>query len=103
MAALPADYSGWLRGFGVQCFDCHPNATGRIARGLGPLIRQWLRRGTPLRTSDTLWGVDRLFRMDAEEIRTVISGLPRGLHEFVFHPRGTAHDADLAALLQLRA
>jgi hypothetical protein len=101
-SVLPADFSGWLRGFGVRCFDRHPDATGRIALLLGPLVRRWLHRGRPLRTSDTLWGVDRLFRMQAEEIRVAIKTLPRGVHEFVFHPRGTTPDADLAALLQLR-
>jgi len=102
VAVLPAGYSGWLRGFGVCCFDRHPNTTGRIAQWLGPAVRWWLRRGSPLRKSDTLWGVDRLFRMQAEEIRTVMKPLPLGLHEFVFHPRGTNPDADLDALLQLR-
>jgi predicted glycoside hydrolase/deacetylase ChbG (UPF0249 family) len=103
LAVLPANYSGWLRGFGVRSFDRQPKGTGRMARLLGPAIRSWLRRGSPLRTSDTLWGVDRLFGMEAGEIRAVVKTLPRGLHEFVFHPRGTTPDADLKALLQLRA
>ena len=101
-AVLPAGFPGWLRGFGVRCFDRHPNATAQIAWFLGPAVRRWLRRGSTMRKSDTLWGVDRLFRMEAGEIRAVIKTLPRGLHEFVFHPRGTTPDADLETLLQLR-
>ena len=102
VAVLPGEFSGWLRGFDVRGFDRHPKAAGRVAQWLGPAVRWWLRRGSPLRTSDTLWGVDRLFRMQAGEIRAAIKTLPRGFHEFVFHPRGTTPDADLAALLQLR-
>jgi hypothetical protein len=34
-----------------------------------------------------LWGLDRLFRMDAREIRAAIDLLPDGFHEFMFHPR----------------
>ena len=101
-SVLPADFSGWLRGFNVRCFDDRPNATGRFARLLGPLVRRWLRRGRRLRMSDTLWGLDRLFQMRSGEVRSAMRTLPSGCHEFVFHPRGTVPDADLEALFQLR-
>lgn len=62
-ALLPTGFSGWLRGFGVRCFDRHPNVAGRVA--------QWRHRGSPLRKSDTVWGVNRSLRMEAGDIRAV--------------------------------
>jgi hypothetical protein len=124
---LPAAFDGWVRGFGVRGFGS-PSSTGApvcnrlgglapkrpvtnrrstsfaalLAQLAGPLARRALAR-SGFRTSQTLWGLDRLFAMQAREVRAAMAKLPAGLHEFVFHPRGGAGDADLAALLELRS
>ncbi len=75
---LPASFDGWVRRAG------------------------WWPR-SPFRTSNTLWGVHRTFRMNAAEVRVAIAKLPAsGLHEFLFHPRNVEHDADFQALMELR-
>jgi hypothetical protein len=56
---------------------------------------------SPWRTTDTLWGLDRLFRMDAEEVRSAMAILPDGFHEFMFHPR-TRTCSDTLCLLDLK-
>ena len=46
-------------------------------------------------------GLDRTFRMNADEIASVLPTLPDGSHEFIFHPRHE-NDADQRALLELK-
>jgi len=77
---VPAEFEGWVR----------------LGRWSG-----WCRRHCPWPASDTLWGVDRLRRMNAAEVRRTILTLPDGRHEFLFHPR-SAGDADSTALRELR-
>jgi hypothetical protein len=60
------------------------------------------RRRCPFASSDTLWGVDRLYRMEAAEIAAAVAQLPPGRHEFLFHPRAETGDRDLACLVELR-
>jgi len=98
---LPPDFAGWLRGFNVQLLGGWPARDALLAKLAAPFARRWLSR-TRFRLSDTLWGLDRLFRMDAGEIRRAAGALPSGRHEFVFHPRGEQGDADFATLLRLR-
>jgi hypothetical protein len=67
------------------------------------LVDAFLRRGRRLsiwRSTDTLWGLDRLFAMKAGEIRAAIPALPDGFHEFLFHPR-TLSCPDTRCLLEL--
>jgi predicted glycoside hydrolase/deacetylase ChbG (UPF0249 family) len=59
------------------------------------------RKSSAWPSPDTLWGVDRSFQMDANEVRANLAALPDGLHEFLFHPR-TRSSADTLCLLELR-
>ena len=96
-AVIPSSFAGWLRGFDLRWFG-RAGPEGWIR----PLACRWLRRWKRTPKSDTLWGLDRLHRMDAEEIRMALLGLRAGRHEFVFHPLGVGRDADTAALLGLK-
>ena len=96
-SVLPGTFVGWLRGLEVRWF-----CTSGPERWLRPFACRWLSRWNRSAKSDTLWGLDRLYRMNAKEIQAALSSLPPGRHEFVFHPRGTDHDADTTALLGLR-
>ena len=108
----------------------HPTVHACLEEILGPRFEGWLRMGMPkplgrdsaqtaggrltgwfyhrrrmqssFRLSDTLWGIDRLFRMKAGEVRDALATLSDGLHEFMFHPRKLADDEDLNALLELK-
>lgn len=97
---VPASFAGWVRGFQVRFFSSEP--AGRPAL---PLLRRgaarWLRVWPQDKLTDSLWGMDRTFRMDAAEIARVLPALPAGRHEFIFHPRRDG-DADLRALLALK-
>jgi hypothetical protein len=99
LALLPRDFPGWLR-LGAPC--AFPHSTVR-----GGTVSEWIcwrgrRRRCPFRASATLWGVDRTFHMQADEVRRAIAGLSVGLHEFMFHPRRCEGDADLACLIALK-
>lgn len=92
-------FSGWLRLGRPRPFAPSPPSAGtRIFEAL--LLRR-RRRLSPWRTTDTLWGLDRLFRMDAEEVRSALAILPDGFHEFMFHPR-TRTCSDTLCLLDLK-
>ena len=82
----------------------HPFVFAELMKVLPADFDGWIRRGWPcrFRRSDTLWGVHRTFRMDAGEVRAAMAKLPAGLHEFLFHPRNTEHDADFQALMELK-
>lgn len=97
LRAVPHDFGGWLRLGRPRFFSASPRA--RLTQALAWSFR---RRACPVRTSDTLWGIDRTFRMNAGEVRAAMAVLPAGLHEFMFHPRSLADDKDLAALMDLR-
>ncbi|MCX6897722.1 MAG: ChbG/HpnK family deacetylase [Verrucomicrobia bacterium] len=101
MEVLPQDFTGWVRLgqprlFSQRLQDRARHATVAFWSGRG-------RRRSPRQTCQTLWGLDRLFRMQASEILSVVPGLSDGLHEFMFHPRATENDRDVACLLELRA
>ena len=93
-------FTGWVRGFKVALL------AGSSLRRLGyRLLRQrsdeWLSIWWPQPRTDTLWGLDRTFRMNADEVQQVLPTLGEGHHEFLFHPR--AHDdCDQRALIELR-
>jgi hypothetical protein len=98
--AVSTRFTGWVRGLGVRFFDPRLLAA-RGYRGLRRPAERWLAAWSPARRTDSLWGLDRLFRMQAEEVAAVLPALPPGLHEFVFHPRREG-DADHTALMRLR-
>lgn len=98
---LPRPFGGWLRGFNIRAFSRHLPLHARVLRVAGT---RTLARSNPLfQCSDSTWGLDRLFAMDAQEIANVLPRLGPGLHEFVFHPRRTSADADFTALQELRS
>jgi predicted glycoside hydrolase/deacetylase ChbG (UPF0249 family) len=97
---LPADYAGWVRGFGVRLFGRPTPVSAQLAALVAPLARRGLAR-SGFRLSDSLWGLDRLHAMQAAEIRAALTKLPPGFHEFIFHPR-SEEDADCSALVELR-
>ncbi|MFH1067652.1 MAG: ChbG/HpnK family deacetylase [bacterium] len=103
-------FDGWIRAGTPRFFGWIPAFAGMTRRGgdifsraaLGMIARR-ARRKCSFRVSDTLWGVDRLFCMNAEEVQQTAERLPDGLHEFIFHPRKMKDDADAACLMRLRA
>jgi predicted glycoside hydrolase/deacetylase ChbG (UPF0249 family) len=97
---LPSIDADWIRWGEPRFFD-----RGAAAIGYAILDRSLQtphRARLPLRPSTTLWGIDRSFAMNADEIAAVIPTLGDGLHEFMFHPRRVDGDADATALIQLR-
>ena len=78
-------FPGWVRLGRPHSF--HPSLESNLVFSLGEIFQHRRRRLSPWRATDTLWGLDRLFRMDAGEVRAAIAGLPAGFHEFHFHPR----------------
>ena len=97
---LPAAFSGWVRGFAVESFTPHDGKTRKYRR-LRKSAKRWLSVWSPVRCSDSLWGLDRLFSMETNEIARVLPKLSPGLHEFLFHPRREG-DTDHTTLLALR-
>lgn len=91
-------FNGWVRGFTVRFFAPHSTSAGY--RWLQRPATKWL-SVWPCPRTDTLWGLDRLFCMRAEEVATAAAALPAGHHEFMFHPRREG-DADHQALVALR-
>ena len=99
LAVLPREISPWLRLGAPRAF---PASTVR-----GGTVLEWLcwrqrRRHCLFRASDTLWGVDRIFHMQAQEVARAAVDLPPGLHEFVFHPRSCMSEADVECLIALK-
>ena len=93
-------FTGWVRGFGVKFFSSEPAgrpAMPLLRRGAAHCLKVWPKE----KLTDSLWGLDRTFRMDASEVARVFPTLTDGTHEFIFHPRREG-DADLRALLELK-
>jgi predicted glycoside hydrolase/deacetylase ChbG (UPF0249 family) len=98
LAVMGSEFSGWLRWGRIRCFG---RAAATIGYRLLDAALMAPHRGRlPCRESATLWGIDRTFRMRAEEIRRVLPTLGAGLHEFMFHPRSLDH-RDTTCLLEL--
>ena len=99
---VDGSFTGWVRGFGLRFFNpetqWQPTGAYRLLRGGA---NYWLRSWPASRRSDTLWGIDRNFAMQADEVAAVLPCLGSGRHEFMFHPRRD-QDADQTALLALR-
>jgi hypothetical protein len=93
-------FPGWIRLGRPRFFDPHPGA--ELLLSLAAPWQRRRRRLSPWRSTDTLWGLDRLFSMKAPEVRAVIETLPAGFHEFLFHPR-TRSCPDTLCLLELKS
>ena len=93
-------FNGWVRGFKVNFFAADPrgNLAYRLVRHGA---ENWLKAWPSDRRTDSLWGLDRTFRMKASEVAQVLPNLPDGHHEFLFHPRHD-NDRDQRALLELK-
>jgi len=98
---VSASFSGWVRGFAVESFAPHDDKTRKYGHLRRP-AEHWLSVWASVRRSDSLWGLDRLFSMRADEVARAMATLPPGLHEFLFHPRREG-DTDHATLLALRS
>ncbi len=97
------DFTGWLR-WGQPRFFAD-SVVKRAYGLLDSLLQAPSRKSLPLRSSSTLWGLDRTFAMNDREIESVLPELGAGLHEFMFHPRSTDPadpDADMRCLMALR-
>ena len=93
-------FKGWIRLGRVRSFqpmfDFFSNSI------LVDAFFQRQRRLSIWPSTDTLWGLDRLFVMKAHEVRAAVATLPGGLHEFLFHPRYLSCP-DTQCLLHLNA
>lgn len=93
-------FSGWIRLGRPQVF--RPAPVSLLWSALGWTYLERRRRLSAWRTTDTLWGLDRIFKMKADEVRTALEKLPDGFHEFLFHPR-TRSCPDTLCLLELKS
>lgn len=97
---LGPDFKGWIRLGRIRNFSPAPSFPSSSF-----LVNGFFKRARKLstwRSTDTLWGLDRLFAMNAREVRAAISALPDGFHEFLFHPR-TLSCPDTQCLLELKS
>ena len=97
---ISGSFTGWVRGFEVNFFGANPRGS-LTYRMLRRWSRRWLKIWPADRRTGSLWGLDRTFRMNADEVAQVLPTLPEGFHEFIFHPRA-GNDADQKALLELK-
>ena len=93
-------FKGWIRLGKPRAF--RSTALSLLWSALGWTYLARRRRLSAWRASDSLWGLDRIFRMNAAEVQTALATLPDGFHEFLFHPR-TRSCPDTLCLLQLKA
>lgn len=98
-ATVAGEFDGWLR-WG------QPRFFGRDRPPIGYALANALllrpnRSRLRVATSTSLWGLDRTFNMNANEIEHAITSLGDGIHEFMFHPRPAPKDADTACLIEL--
>lgn len=100
-AVVGRSFDGWLRGPDYRLFR-PTNLTARLTRLAGRLLAGNLCHCWPAARSAEVWGVDRLFRMDAGEVAEAMNGPGAGPKEFIFHPRTLAGDADLTCLVRLK-
>jgi hypothetical protein len=93
-------FRGWIRLGKPHAFRA--TTFSLLWSTLGSTYLERRRRLSPWRATDTLWGLDRIFRMDAGEVEAARATLPDGFHEFLFHPR-TRSCPDSLCLLQLKS
>jgi hypothetical protein len=94
-----SQFNGLVRGFEAKFFDANESWLNRWMRRRSA---RWLSAWPHERLTDSLWGLDRTFCMNADEIVRALPPLPDGQHEFMFHPRRQG-DADHQALIELKA
>jgi predicted glycoside hydrolase/deacetylase ChbG (UPF0249 family) len=92
-------FRGWIRLGLPQAFRAR--SVSLLWSALAAIYLKRRRRLSAWRSTDTLWGVDRGFHMDAAEVQGAIARLPDGFHEFLFHPR-TRSCPDTLCLLNLK-
>lgn len=93
-------FQGWIR-LGAPC-SFSSSRCKLIKFQCGRWWFKRLRSYCSYNSPETLWGIDRTFRMQAEEVVTVIKELTSGSHEFIFHPRQQQYDRDTECLIQLK-
>jgi predicted glycoside hydrolase/deacetylase ChbG (UPF0249 family) len=94
-----ARFAGWIRLGRPRRFT--PSPLQVLPDPFDALLLRPQRRLSPWRTTDTFWGLDRLFHMNAGEIRLAMATRTDGFHEFMFHPR-TRTCPDTLCLLDLK-
>ena len=92
-------FDGWIRMGTAGAFGAPLPLAWRLADAM---LLRGRRRNSSWRHTDTLWGLDRLFKMDAHEVRSALALLPPGFHEFLFHPRSRCCP-DTQCLLDLKS
>ena len=93
-------FKGWIRLGKPRAFAS--SQLSLLWSGLGGIYLNRRRRLSAWPSTDTLWGLDRVFQMNAGEVEAAIAALPEGFHEFLFHPRARSC-SDSLCLLQLKA
>ena len=93
-------FQGWIRLGKPRAF--RSTALPLLWSALERTYLERRRRLSAWRATDTLWGLDRIFHMNAGEIEAALATLPDGFHEFLFHPR-TRSCPDTLCLIQLKS
>jgi len=94
---IKKNFRGWVRGGVPHFFSPVSPIKQKIARYLSGQIQKKISLPSP----HSLWGIDRTFQMNPQEIRPLIATLTEGIHEFIFHPR-TLRDPETQCLIQLK-
>ena len=102
MEGLGPDFKGWIRLGDLRAFSPRRSPAFALGAAAANFFQHRRRKVSRLRSPDTLWGVDRTFRMQADEVRAAVAGLGEGFHEFLFHPRSLLCQ-DTLCLLELRS
>jgi hypothetical protein len=93
-------FQGWIRLGRPRAF--RSPSLSLLWSALERVYLERRRRLSVWRSTDTLWGLDRIFRMQAVEVEAALPTLPDGLHEFLFHPR-TRSCPDTLCLIELKS
>ncbi|MEZ5404913.1 MAG: ChbG/HpnK family deacetylase [Verrucomicrobiia bacterium] len=99
LQTISYQFQGWIRLGKTQTFKNKTNLPTILMNHFFRLYKKF----HSFRMTNTLWGVDRTFCMNPDEIRQTIVSLGDGLHEFIFHPRKIRNDLDTECLLALRS
>ncbi|MEM7584399.1 MAG: ChbG/HpnK family deacetylase [Acidobacteriota bacterium] len=96
---LPPGFEGWIRWGRPRFFE--RGVHERLFSLLDFFIQARHRGRLGYEESATLWGIDRTFAMQANEVVDILPTLGDGLHELMFHPRRLQDDPDTQCLLDL--
>jgi predicted glycoside hydrolase/deacetylase ChbG (UPF0249 family) len=100
LETVGAQFPGWIRLGKPRAFGA--TTLSLLWSLLGWTYLERRRRLSAWRSTDTLWGLDRIFTMNADEVRAALATLPDGFHEFLFHPR-TLSCPDTLCLIELKS